>query len=71
VTAKATQKNPVSKKTKQNKTKKEKEEKEKEKEKRRRAGEMAQRLRALTALLKVLISIPSIHMVLTTICNGI
>jgi hypothetical protein len=33
------------------------------------AGEMAQQLRALTALLKVLSSNLSNHMVLTTICN--
>jgi hypothetical protein len=36
-----------------------------------RAGEtMAQWLRALTALPEVLSSIPSNHMVATTICNG-
>jgi hypothetical protein len=34
------------------------------------AGEIAQWSRALTALLEVLSSIPSNHMVLTTICNG-
>jgi hypothetical protein len=36
-----------------------------------RAGEMAQRLRALTALPEVLSSNPSNHMVDITICNGI
>jgi hypothetical protein len=54
----ATQRNPVYKnkqKTKQNKTNK--------KKAGFGAGEMAQRLRALTALLKVLSSIPSNHMV--------
>ena len=35
------------------------------------AGEMAQRLRALTALLKVLSSNPSNHMVAHTICHEI
>ena len=34
------------------------------------AGEMAQQLRVLIALPEVLSSIPSNHMVLTTICNG-
>jgi hypothetical protein len=34
-----------------------------------KAGEMAQRLKALTALPGVLSSIPSKHMRLTTICN--
>ena len=32
---------------------------------------MTQRLRAMTVLPEVLCSIPSTHMVLTTICNGI
>jgi hypothetical protein len=36
-----------------------------------RAGEMVQQLRALAALAEVLSSIPSNHMWLTTICNGI
>jgi hypothetical protein len=36
-----------------------------------RAGEMAQRVRALTAFSKVLSSNISKHMVLTTICNEI
>jgi hypothetical protein len=36
-----------------------------------RAGEMAQRLRALTAIPEVLSTIPSNHMVLTAICNEI
>jgi hypothetical protein len=36
-----------------------------------RAGEMAQQLRALTALLKVLSSIPSNHKVAHNICNEI
>jgi hypothetical protein len=36
-----------------------------------RAGEMAQRLRALAALPEVLSSIPSNYMVATTICKGI
>ena len=36
-----------------------------------KAGKMAQQLRALTALLGVLSSIPSKHMELTTICNVI
>jgi hypothetical protein len=35
------------------------------------AGEMAQWLRALTALPEVLSSVPSSHMWLITICNGI
>jgi hypothetical protein len=36
-----------------------------------RAGEMAQRLKALTALLEVLSSIPNTHRVAHNICNGI
>jgi hypothetical protein len=63
-TARAIQRNPVSK-TKQNKTK----QKNKNKNKKKSiccccgAGAMAQRLRALTALLEVLSSNPSNHMV--------
>jgi hypothetical protein len=53
----ATQKNPVSEKNKKQKTKK------KTKQKNEGAGEMAQRLRALTALPEVLSSNPSNHMV--------
>jgi hypothetical protein len=36
-----------------------------------RAGEMAQRVKALTAVPKVLVQIPATTWWLTTICNGI
>ena len=67
-TARATQRNLVSKKKQKTKTKKKtknktKQNKTTQKLKPQGAGEMAQQVRALTALLKVLSSIPSNHMV--------
>jgi hypothetical protein len=61
-TARATQRNPVSKKTKPNQTKT-KQKTKKQNKYTIRAGEMAQKLRALTALSEFLSSIPSNHMV--------
>jgi len=61
-------------KQKQNKTKqqqKKKNKKQKNKKTKKRAGEMAQWLRALTALPEDLSSNPAITWWLTTICNGI
>jgi hypothetical protein len=50
-------------KEKKRKEKKRKKERKKERKRKERAGEMAKQLRALTALPKVLSSIPSNHMV--------
>jgi hypothetical protein len=61
-TAKDTQRNPVLKNQKEKKKKKRKE-KERNKQTMEVSGEMAQWLRALTALPEVLSSIPSNHMV--------